>query len=120
MTAVIPPARGCTHTSNVASGATAETMRSGTMTSPFASTPLGAIVAADYRAASVLDRFGLDFCCGGKRTLEEACKQRGLSVDVVDAALRDDADGSASAVPDATWKPDELTRYIVRRHHAYV
>jgi len=90
------------------------------MTSLFASRTLGAIVAVDYRAAAVLEQFGLDFCCGGKRTLEEACQQRGVSIGAVDAALQVNPGRSAADAPDATWEPDELTRYIVRRHHAYV
>ena len=68
----------------------------------------------------MLERFGLDFCCGGKRTLEEACHQRGVSIEAIDAALQVHPRASAADVPDATWEPDELTRYIVRRHHAYV
>ena len=31
------------------------------------------IVADDFRAAAVFERFGIDFCCGGRRTLAEAC-----------------------------------------------
>ena len=91
------------------------------MTSRYAGLTLGAIVAADYRTAPVLERFGLDFCCGGKRTLEEACSQRDVSLDSVDAALAELGPPAAVRdLPDATWSADELTRFIVRRHHAYV
>jgi regulator of cell morphogenesis and NO signaling len=91
------------------------------MTTSFAGTTLGAIVADDYRAASVLEGFGLDFCCGGKRTLEEACQQQSVDARIVDAALSElSGSPSGSGSPDATWEADELTRYIVRRHHAYV
>jgi regulator of cell morphogenesis and NO signaling len=90
------------------------------MTSYEAST-LGDIVAADYRAAAVLDAFGLDFCCGGKRTLGEACAVRRIDPGTVGNALdRLRADGAERNGPDASWPADELTRYIERRHHAYV
>ena len=46
-------------------------------------TTLGDIVARDFRAAAILDRFGLDYCCGGARTLGDGCRQRGVSVDQV-------------------------------------
>lgn len=91
------------------------------MTTRSSSSTLGAIVAEDYRAATVLERFGLDFCCGGKRTLEEACEHRTVEVEAVLAALAELGTGSAQhEIPDDTWAADELTRYIVRRHHAYV
>jgi regulator of cell morphogenesis and NO signaling len=85
------------------------------------STPLGDIVAADYRAAGVFDRFGLDFCCGGKRTFGEACAAARLdpgavSDDLVNLAATPGADGT----PDASWPVEELAHYIVRRHHGYV
>ena len=33
---------------------------------------IGSIVAEDYRAAATLTRYGIDFCCKGGRTVEEA------------------------------------------------
>ncbi|MGE3959960.1 MAG: iron-sulfur cluster repair di-iron protein [Vicinamibacterales bacterium] len=89
------------------------------MTSRFAADSLGSIVAADFRMASVLDQFGLDYCCHGKRTLEEACQQHQVSLEAVESALSL-VSGPAADMPDASWSADELTRFIVRRHHAYV
>ncbi len=90
------------------------------MTFRFAGATLGSIVAADYRTAAVLDRVGLDFCCGGKRTLEEACAQAQLEVGPVDASLAEVADDATIEMPDATWPADQLVRFIVERHHAFV
>jgi regulator of cell morphogenesis and NO signaling len=85
---------------------------------------LGAIVAADYRAAGVFDRFGLDFCCGGKQTLQEACARKAIAPTAVMAALESlgEADGAAahSRVPDMTWTVTRLVRFIVDTHHVYV
>lgn len=81
---------------------------------------LGAIVGADFRAATVFEHFGLDFCCGGKRTLEEACAQRSVDVSAVVEALASLEEPVQPDVPNETWEADELTRYIVRRHHAFV
>lgn len=90
------------------------------MTTRFASEPLGTIVASDFRAAAVFDRFGLDFCCNGKRTLTEACEQRAIKADEVEAALEALGSGGAVDVPNDSWPADELTRYIERRHHTFV
>jgi regulator of cell morphogenesis and NO signaling len=85
------------------------------------STPLGDIVAADYRAAGVFDRFGLDFCCGGKRTFGEACAAARLDPGAVsDDLVKLAATPGADDTPDASWPVEELAHYIVRRHHGYV
>lgn len=81
---------------------------------------IGDIVAADYRAAAVFERYGLDFCCGGKQTLEEACRQPAVDA----AALMRELE-ALEAVPsggdDAAALPvDQLADHIVSTHHAYV
>lgn len=80
------------------------------------------IVAADYRTAAIFQRYGLDFCCRGNRTVEAACEDAGLSADRV---LRDLAD--ATALPPAgcaprfnEWELPALTAHIVAKHHHYV
>ena len=85
------------------------------------STTVGDIVAGDYRAAGVLDQFGIDFCCGGKRTFGEACAAARLDPAEVGAALAKLPERPAVAgVPDVTWAVDALAEYIVRRHHGYI
>jgi regulator of cell morphogenesis and NO signaling len=85
------------------------------------STSLGDIVAADYRAAGVFDRLGLDFCCGGKRTFGEACAAARLDPGAVAAELAKlSATSGIDGVPDVSWPVEELAQYIVRRHHGYV
>ena len=91
------------------------------MTTAFDSATLGAIVAADYRTAAVLERFGLDFCCGGRRTLDEACAQQGVDAsEVLHALAAVPTSAVPQEVPDASWAADRLADYIVARHHTYV
>jgi regulator of cell morphogenesis and NO signaling len=84
------------------------------------STTLGELVAADYRAAGVLDQFGLDFCCGGKRAFRDACSAARLDPSVVSAELEKLSDRGATDVPNSSWPVDALADYIVRRHHGYI
>lgn len=58
---------------------------------------LGGIVLEQPRAAALFERFGLDYCCGGRLTLEEACGQRGLHALTVATLLQalDDEPGDA-------------------------
>ncbi|MGE5837448.1 MAG: iron-sulfur cluster repair di-iron protein [Acidobacteriota bacterium] len=88
---------------------------------PFAERPLGDIVKQDARAATVLERFGLDYCCGGHRTLQEAAAERTLNVGPIVEALEALGARSSGTHSDADWEElDTLTRHIVRHHHGYV
>ena len=46
----------------------------------------------------VFERFGIDYCCGGRKPLAEACGEKQISVDEVVAAL-ESAAGSAAPLP---------------------
>ena len=69
----------------------------------------------------VFEKFGIDYCCGGRKPLTEACEANSIAVDEVIAALERAA---AEPVPLATnWagKPlADLINHIVNTHHAYV
>ncbi len=87
----------------------------------FSERRLADIVQDDARAAGVLESHGLDFCCAGKRTLDEACRERGISTGNVSAdlaALGDPADHDR--LPPDLADLDRLTRHIVDTHHRYV
>ena len=75
------------------------------------------IVRRDFRAAAILDRHRLDYCCGGSVSLGEGCQQRGVNVDQVIGEL--DALNPSSREPSAD-DPIALIGHIVNRHHAYV
>lgn len=37
---------------------------------------VGEFVAEDYRTAAVFQKYGIDFCCKGNKTLEEVCEDK--------------------------------------------
>src|SRR5262245_50587392 len=90
------------------------------MNERFAATTVAEIVARDFRTAMVFEQFGIDFCCGGRRRFEDAC--RAAAADPEDVARVLDAlpplDGSERPV--AEWSIDQLVDHIVSTHHAYV
>ena len=54
----------------------------------------------------VFEQFGIDYCCGGRKPLAEACAASKLEVDAVLAALEAAAKGPAPAADDwasARW-----------------
>ena len=88
---------------------------------PFAERTLGDIVKDDPRAAAVLDRVGLDYCCGGGRTLREAASARHLDLTPTVAALEALGTPVADERAREEWDDlDALTEHIVQRHHRYV
>jgi len=82
---------------------------------------VGAIVAADFRAAAVFQRFGIDFCCSGRRSLTEACHTAAADPEEVMRALGELPIRPVSNANDVTqWSVDRLIDHIVATHHAYV
>lgn len=82
-------------------------------------TKLADIVTADVRYARVLERFGLDYCCKGQRTLQEAMESSSHKIEDVTAAL--------SLPLEEAPKPTQgerslaaLGHEIVDIHHAYL
>ena len=83
---------------------------------------LGQIAAKDLRKAQVFKKYGLDFCCGGKKTIKEACAEKGIDVTKVEHELQqaDKFAASSRPLPYNDWELDFLADYIVNTHHSYV
>lgn len=86
-----------------------------------ASDTIGEMVVKDYRKAQVFKKLGIDFCCGGKKTVEEVCRTKGLDVERVKAELNA-VSGEAEQNENNfdNWNLDFLADYIVNTHHDYV
>ena len=41
-------------------------------------TPVGEVVRAFPVRSRIFEKLGIDYCCGGKHSLAEACKAKGL------------------------------------------
>ena len=83
---------------------------------------LGEIAAKDLRKAEVFKKYGLDFCCGGKKTVKEACAEKGIDATKVEHELQnsDKTSFTARPLPYNDWNLDFLADYIVNTHHSYV
>ncbi len=81
---------------------------------------LGQLVVEDYRRADILKSHNLDFCCGGKQTLEQACAEKQLFVDDIIAQLEQIPASSKASENIDTWPADLLCDYIEKKHHRYV
>ena len=83
---------------------------------------LGEIAAKDLRKAAIFKKYGIDFCCGGKKTVKEACAEKGLDVTKIEKELQlaDKNPTSGRPLPYGDWSLDFLADYIVNTHHSYV
>jgi len=70
-------------------------------------------------AARIFEKFGIDYCCGGERSLAQACSAAKVSIREVADALeappspqREDRDWQNGSLA-------ELAEYIVERHHRF-
>ncbi len=72
--------------------------------------------------ARVFESLKIDYCCGGKISLDRACEKRGINVDeVLEAISQNDAQADASMLVDVdTMKLTELADHIEATHHAYL
>jgi regulator of cell morphogenesis and NO signaling len=91
-----------------------------TMSEIYRETAIGDLVARDLRTATVFSRYGIDFCCGGRRTIEDACVGAHLDPDRVVADLRAVAEAASTERDVSGWPAGRLIDRIVTRHHTYV
>lgn len=81
---------------------------------------VGEIVAEDYRASQVFRSVGLDFCCGGGKTLEEACQSKKIDFDNVKTEILLLKRTVSDEQNYNDWELDFLVDYIIQNHHSFV
>ncbi|MGN6396717.1 MAG: iron-sulfur cluster repair di-iron protein [Mucilaginibacter sp.] len=85
---------------------------------------LGQIAVKDLRKAEIFKKYGLDFCCGGKKTVRAACEEKGINFEEVERELLQPEKETASTLqrplPYSDWSLGFLADYIVQTHHRYV
>lgn len=86
-------------------------------------TTVGELVTERPARARVFENHGIDFCCGGKLTLSEACARKKVDVDGVvrELAEVDAAAGEEPAAVDWSAAPlADLIDHIVQTHHEFL
>ncbi|WP_336514137.1 iron-sulfur cluster repair di-iron protein [Pollutibacter soli] len=82
---------------------------------------IGEIAAKDLAKVRIFKKYGLDFCCGGRKTVKEACMEKGIDVVQVERDLTQTSEISqVSSLPYNQWKADFLVDFIINTHHRYV
>jgi regulator of cell morphogenesis and NO signaling len=82
---------------------------------------LAQIVNENHQAATVFEKYGLDFCCKGKRSLQIACEEKKLAVTEISAELESViGQPSKPVIEFDKISLAELVNYIIATHHGYV
>lgn len=82
---------------------------------------LGELATKDLRKIEVFKKYGLDFSCEGKKTVKEACAEKGLDVTIVEQELqRADKSPTAHQFPYEEWDLGFFADFIDNTHHRYI
>ncbi len=80
---------------------------------------VGQWVAARPSRSRVFERHGIDYCCGGNKSLESACAAKGIDPRGILAELEADAADAAENAADWNAEPiGALIDHILEAHHA--
>ena len=86
-----------------------------------AETTVGQLVAENPGAARIFEKAGIDYCCGGGQSLNDACSHSRVPLEQVKELLEQAV--AARTPADRDWmaaSQSELVEHIVEKHHAYV
>ena len=79
------------------------------------------VALSNSAARQILEDAGLDYCCGGGKSLHEACLHADVPAEQILNRLRENSKHVSSDEANWTSAPlSDLTRHIFERHHRYV
>ena len=78
------------------------------------------LVSDNIKTANVFKKHGIDFCCGGRISIEKACEKKGLDYATVVSELFQVRVVKSEIEDYNNWDLDKLIDYIIKVHHSYV
>jgi regulator of cell morphogenesis and NO signaling len=82
---------------------------------------LASIVTTHHETVPVLEKYHLDFCCKGKRTLSQACIEKGLATEEIIKELEASLNSTdPTNIPVVQMNAGQLIGHILLHHHFYV
>ena len=93
------------------------------MSSTWIESTVGQLVVERPSRARLFEKLGIDYCCGGKKPLQQAIIEKGLDPQKVVAELEHDAIAQDTDTTARDWSSASLTDladHIERVHHGYL
>jgi len=82
---------------------------------------VGEFVAEDFRTAKVFEKYGIDFCCGGKVPLAAACREKAVDLAGISREIEEATSEPVERSQNfASWGLPFLSDYIINTHHGYL
>ena len=81
---------------------------------------LSEIVREQFQIASVFEKYNLDYCCNGKRSLQKACEEENVPVDKIVEDIKNIYSQKINMLDFNNIKLYQLAEYIVYTHHSYI
>ncbi len=83
-------------------------------------TTIGEIVAGDIRTANIFQKYGLDFCCGGKQRLKTVCDENEINYSKIVDELNKSTFENVDVIDYQSMAVDTLVTHIIDKHHKYI
>ena len=85
-------------------------------------TPVAEVASGWPVSIRVLERYRIDYCCGGSKPLGDACQEKGISLDqfLADVETTQQSAGVSRARAWNSATASELIAHILEKHHAYL
>lgn len=82
---------------------------------------IGEFVAHDFRTASIFNKYGIDYSCGGHRTIEDVCQKKSINHgQLIEELTEVILSTNTNAIDFNSWPLDLVVDYILKKHHRYV
>lgn len=83
---------------------------------------VGNLVAQKPALSRVFEQAGIDYCCGGQKTIHEVSQKKGIDPQTLLATLEEFASTAqeSTAIPPALMTLTELANHIEQTHHTYL
>lgn len=81
---------------------------------------IGEIASQRPESQAIFEKYHIDYCCGGKQTLEAACEVRNIPVEKILAEIQSIDSEVKTDVEPVQLPPLQLIEYIQDKHHEYI
>ena len=96
-------------------------MSNGNILTDYSELTLAEIVTKNFRTAEIFEKYNLDYCCGGKKTIEQACIENGADPKLIYSEIEKINSSKVDILERVNdWSLDFIVDYIINNHHKFV